>query len=76
MIKVTRLDGTELVINADLIEFVESRPDTIVSLVTEKKVMIRESSDDVISRVAEFRRLSSAAHLPGKAASSAGEQDG
>jgi len=67
MIKVTRLDGTEMVINIDLIEFVESRPDTIVSLVTGKKVMIRESSDEVISRAAEFKRLSSAPLKPGKA---------
>ena len=76
MIKVTRLDGTEMVINVDLIEFVESRPDTIVSLVTGKKVMIRESSDEVISRAAEFKRLSSVLLRPGKADLSAEESDG
>jgi flagellar protein FlbD len=58
MIKVTRLNGTELVINADLIEFVEAIPDTIVSLVTGKKIMIRESTDAVIDKAAEFKRLS------------------
>ena len=68
MIKVTRLSGSELVINSDLIEFVESRPDTIVSLVTGKKIMIKESADDVIARVAEFKRLSSGSHLPKKVA--------
>jgi len=58
MIKATRLDDTELVINADLIEFVESTPDTIISLTTGKKIMVKESPDELIRRVAEFRRLS------------------
>jgi flagellar protein FlbD len=66
MIKVTRLNNTELVINADLIEFVESIPDTIISLTTGKKIMVRESIDDIIERVAKFKRLSDArAKVPG-----------
>ncbi|MBU0983213.1 MAG: flagellar FlbD family protein [candidate division Zixibacteria bacterium] len=59
MIKVTRINDNELVINADLIEFVESIPDTIVSLTTGKKIMVRETTDEIIRRVAEFKRLSS-----------------
>ena len=59
MIKVTRLNDTQLVINADLIEFVEAIPDTIISLTTGKKIMVKESIDDVIESVARFRRLSS-----------------
>ena len=64
MIKVTKLNGAELVINADLIEFVEALPDTIISLVTGKKIMIKESADVVIERVAEFKRLSSGPSVP------------
>ncbi len=64
MIKVTRLNGDELVINADLIEFVEALPDTIISLVTGKKIMIKESIDTVITRAAEFKRLSSGRSVP------------
>jgi flagellar protein FlbD len=64
MIKVTRLNGSELVINADLIEFVEAIPDTIVSLVTGKKIMIKESTNDVIRKVADFKRLSSGPTVP------------
>ena len=56
MIKVTRLNETELVINTDLIEFVESIPDTIISLTTGKKIMVKESIDDVIALVTEFKR--------------------
>ena len=58
MIKVTRLNDSELVINDDLIEFVESTPDTIVSLTTGKKIMVKESIEEIINRVAEFKRMS------------------
>lgn len=59
MIKVTRLNGQSLVVNADLIEFVEEIPDTIVSLTTGKKIMVKEDSDQIIDKVAEYRRTSS-----------------
>ena len=58
MIKVTRLNESELVINADLIEFVEAIPETIISLTTGKKIMVKETVDDIIGRVAEFERRS------------------
>ena len=56
MIKVTRLNSSELVVNCDLIEFVEATPDSMISLVTGKKIMVNESIDEIISRVAEFKR--------------------
>ncbi len=58
MIKVTRLNDSDLVINADLIEFVEAIPDTIISLTTGKKIMVKESIDEIIERVAQFKRKS------------------
>jgi len=58
MIKVTRLNKSELVINSDLIEFVEASPETIISLVTGKKIMVTEDVDSIIERVAEFKRVS------------------
>lgn len=60
MIKVTRLNDTDLVINADLIEFVESSPDTIISLTTGKKIMVKETTDQIIELVARFKRMSGA----------------
>jgi len=48
MIKVTRLDDSPLVINAGLIEFVEAVPETIVCLTTGKKIMVKETIDDII----------------------------
>ena len=74
MIKVTRLNGSELVINADLIEFVEAIPDTIVSLVTGKKIMIMETTDAVIEKVAQFKRLSSGITTPKKVDQMQGEE--
>ncbi|MBK7090852.1 MAG: flagellar FlbD family protein [bacterium] len=56
MIKVTRLNGTAIVINADLIEFVEEIPDTIVSLTTGKKIMVKENSEEIIDRVTRYKR--------------------
>ncbi len=55
MIKVTRLNNDTLVVNADLIEFLEATPETIICLTTGKKVMVRETIDQIIERVAEFK---------------------
>ena len=56
MIKVTRINDSVLVVNADLIEFIEAIPDTMISLTTGKKIMVRETLDDVVDRVTEFKR--------------------
>ncbi|MEW5794880.1 MAG: flagellar FlbD family protein [Candidatus Zixiibacteriota bacterium] len=68
MIRVTRISDAELVINADLIEFVEAIPETMITLTTGKKIMVRESVDEIIQRVAEFKRMATArVHSPGDA---------
>lgn len=56
MIKLTRLNDTEFVINAEMIEFIEAIPDTIISLASGKKVMVTEPVDLVIERVVEYKR--------------------
>ncbi len=56
MIKVRRLDNREVVINADLIEFLEATPETIISMTTGKKVVVKESVDEVLRRTVEFRQ--------------------
>ncbi len=55
MIRVSRLDGSELVINAELIELIETTPDTIITLTTERKLIVREPVDEVIARVVAYR---------------------
>jgi flagellar protein FlbD len=56
MITVTRLNDSPLVINADMIEFVEATPDTIISLTTGKKVMVKEGIDEIICKVEDYQR--------------------
>ncbi len=57
MITLTRLDGSHLIVNADLIEFVEATPDTIVSLATGKKVVVRESPEAVVQAVVAYKQM-------------------
>ncbi|HOF87739.1 MAG TPA: flagellar FlbD family protein [Armatimonadota bacterium] len=54
MIRLSRLQGEMIVINAGLIEFVEATPDTLISMATGRKVMVRESVDEVIERVTAY----------------------
>ncbi|MCX6378682.1 MAG: flagellar FlbD family protein [Armatimonadetes bacterium] len=56
MIKVTRFDQSELIVNADLIEFIEQTPDTVLSMITGRKVLVQESVEEVIRRVTEYRQ--------------------
>ena len=57
MITLTRINGKDVVLNADLIEIVEKTPDTIISLSTGKKYIVKESIEDVVEKVLEYRRL-------------------
>lgn len=56
MIKLTRLNGKEFVINADLIETVEATPDTVITLVNEHRYIVKEPVDEVIRKVIEYKR--------------------
>jgi len=56
MIRVTRLNNQQFVVNADLVEFLESTPETIISMTTGRKIVIKESIDEVIERIGEYRR--------------------
>ena len=56
MITVTRFDHSEFIVNADLIEFVEAKPDTHITLITGKKLLVCESVPEVVARVIAFRR--------------------
>lgn len=56
MIWVTRLNGKEYVINVDLIEFMESTPDTVITMTTGKKVVVQEDVDEIIRKTVEFKK--------------------
>jgi len=65
MIKLTRFDGSEFAVNAELIKFVESTPDTIVTLTSDQKILVLETVDEVLARVVDYKR-SIAGELPNK----------
>ncbi len=80
MIQLTRLNNSRLAINSDLIKFVEAAPDTVLTLVSGEKVVVREGVADVIERVREFRRsivcgAHSALRFAGENAMAASSQD-
>ncbi len=56
MIEVTRLNGTTVLINAELIELVEETPDTVISLTTGRKLIVKESRQEVKSLVKSYKR--------------------
>lgn len=56
MILTTRLDNSMLVLNSDLIEHIESTPDTVVTLTNGKRWVVRESVEEVVERIIEYQR--------------------
>ncbi len=56
MIDVTRLNNKQLTINEDLIEFIEETPDTVISFTTGKKIVVRESIEEIKNLIKEFKR--------------------
>jgi flagellar protein FlbD len=56
VIQVTRLNGTMFYLNAELIQTVESTPDTVITLVDYSKFVVRETPDEIIQRCLEYRR--------------------
>jgi flagellar protein FlbD len=56
MIELTRFDGTHFYVNVEFIEFVETTPDTVVSLIDHKKLLVREPAAEVVRRIVEYHR--------------------
>lgn len=56
MIKLTRLDGEQFVLNADLIRYVECRPDTFITLTSGERLVVAESMDDVVERAVLYQQ--------------------
>jgi flagellar protein FlbD len=56
MIPVTRFDGASMLLNADLIEWIEQTPDTVVGLVNGERVLVRETPDELVRRIVDFKR--------------------
>ena len=55
MIELTRLNGNPMVINSDLVKTAEASPDTMLTLITGEKLIVRETCADVLERVLDYR---------------------
>jgi flagellar protein FlbD len=55
VIRVTRLNGEQFALNPDLIERVEAHPDTVAFLVDGTKYVVKESVEEVLQEIREYR---------------------
>ena len=56
MIDITRMNGKSFTLNSDLIEIVEESPDTVVTLTTGKKIIVKESRQEIKNLVKSYRK--------------------
>ncbi|MBX3394084.1 MAG: flagellar FlbD family protein [Phycisphaerae bacterium] len=56
MIAVTKLGGQAIVLNAELIKYLESTPDTMITLITGERIIVKESLQEVVRRAIEYGR--------------------
>lgn len=56
MIQLSRLNGGIIAINPDLVTWIEVTPDTTIEFLNGDRIMVRESLDEVMERVVDFRR--------------------
>lgn len=55
MIELTRLNGTPILLNSDLIKTAEASPDTMLTLINGEKLIVREELDEIVERVLAYR---------------------
>ncbi|HSY72451.1 MAG TPA: flagellar FlbD family protein [Alloacidobacterium sp.] len=73
MIELTRLNGQVMVVNSDLIKYVESSPDTMLTLIHGEKIVVSEPCDEVVRRITTYRAMLIAnvlRYIPGDEATS------
>ena len=56
MVEVTKINGTKVLVNPDLIELVEETPDTVIAFTTGRKLIVKESRQDVKNLVKSYRK--------------------
>jgi flagellar protein FlbD len=57
MILLTKINDAPIAVNADLIEYIEETPDTIITMTNNDKVVVREGMKQIIDKVIQYRRL-------------------
>ena len=66
MIKLTRLGGAPFVLNADLIRYVEACPDTFVTLTSGDRVVVTETTDEVVAKALRYQQMKNLIPAPVK----------
>lgn len=56
MIQLTKLNGDQFVLNAEMIRYVERCPDTLISLITGESIMVTESMEEVVKRTISYQQ--------------------
>lgn len=56
MIRVHRLNNQEFLVNCELIEFVEETPNTVISMVSGRKLVVSEKSEEIQNLIIEYKR--------------------
>ncbi|HHY05250.1 MAG TPA: flagellar FlbD family protein [Thermoanaerobacterales bacterium] len=56
MIELTKLNGKKFVVNAELIETIETTPDTVLTLTSGKKLVVNEKKAEIVKKVIEYKR--------------------
>jgi flagellar protein FlbD len=57
MILVRRLNGEEIMVNPHLIETIEATPDTVITLISNKRLVVQDSVTDLVARIIEYRKV-------------------
>jgi flagellar protein FlbD len=65
VIILTRLDGQRVAVNEDLLVFAEQTPDTVLTMTSGQRLMVKEALPDIVDRIAAFRRQSAVPVLSG-----------
>ena len=56
MVELTRINGTKILVNPDLMELVEETPDTVVAFTTGRKIIVKESRQEIKNLVKSYRK--------------------
>ncbi|MGM0409710.1 MAG: flagellar FlbD family protein [Bacillota bacterium] len=56
MIEVTKMSGDKIIINAELIESIQATPDTVITLTTNKKILVENEVDEIINKVIAYKK--------------------
>jgi len=56
MIQLTKINGHQITLNPDLIEYIEETPDTVITLTNNDKIVVKDRMTEIIEKVVHYRR--------------------